>query len=226
MLIFSMVIIFLCFQPKLAFGNNPEYSEKSVRLDSIRKKLKETNIKKFINLHCPEKIWVICHPFVVSKTLKITNKALQLTQEITKDPDLDGDISGGQVDAFRHGIWMALLTRNIGYKKAISLGKAHEKANKIDYKKSKLEEGALPDSASCEMDLRNNRIGAKIGTKFSVIDENELINIIKVAIINGQFWKIKKDNKRNFLDCNGNLLNMEEYHRKWINNKCIVNSNL
>jgi len=42
---------------------------------------------------------------------------------------LDGDASGGQVDAFRHAYWMARLHQEIGKRAAFSLGKSHEKEN-------------------------------------------------------------------------------------------------
>jgi hypothetical protein len=55
---------------------------------------------------------------------------------------------------------MACVTRTIGSKKALKLGRAHEKGNKLQFKKHQLEDKILPDSVSTVMDLHNNEQGA------------------------------------------------------------------
>src|SRR4051812_15084088 len=83
--------------------------------------------KEFKKLSCPEKKWVLFHPFVAKKTFVFTQQARDASKEMIKDASLDGDENGGQVDAFRHAYWMALLSQNICWRKARWLGYAHEK---------------------------------------------------------------------------------------------------
>lgn len=86
-----------------------------------------------------EKLWAITHPFVYSKARKITIEALKGTEMVKKDSSLDGDDAGGQVDAFRHAYWMALLSQKICWKKALSLGRAHENGNYKSFKRKKFD---------------------------------------------------------------------------------------
>ena len=57
----------------------------------------------------------------------------------------------------------AVLSSQIGSKKARALGLAHERGNKKAFEKNILEHGVLPDSVSMEMDLWNNEVGILIG---------------------------------------------------------------
>lgn len=182
-------------------------------------------LKQFLNLHIPEQWWVICHPFIAVKTWKITKNVEQIAKEMEKSSELDSDGNGGQVDAFRHCLWMASLCQKIRWKKAYRLGVAHEKGNRIDYKRGNNEDGSLPDAISSEMDLRNNEVGIKIGKKYKKASREELIEIVKQAVLNGELWIIKKTEKGEFLDWDGNIIPKEEYIGKWNNRKCIVPSN-
>jgi hypothetical protein len=179
----------------------------------------ESNLKKFRQLSGPEKCWVVFHPFVAKKTLKISNKTRSITKEIQLKKVLKGNGNGGQIDAFRHTFWMAKLTQEIGKRRARSLGKKHEKGNYKDYKKRRLEDGVIPDKISSEMDLFNNEIGIKIGGKS---DGLELKNIVVEAVLKGKCKIIKKDINENLLDCEGNAIPLESLKGKWENNKCLV----
>jgi len=179
----------------------------------------ESNFKKFRKLSGPEKCWVIFHPFVAKKALKISENTRKITKEIQKKQVLKGSGNGGQIDAFRHAFWMASLTQEIGKRRARSLGRKHEKGNYKDYKKRRLEDGEIPDKISSEMDLFNNEIGIKIGEK---CDELELENIVVEAVLKGNCKIIKKDAYDNFLDCDGNYISLEILQGKWENNKCLV----
>ena len=108
-------------------------------------------------ISCPEKRWAVFHPFIAKKSYNLTKETLQVTDSVKNSKILDGDINGGQVDAFKHAYWMALLSQNIKYKKALKLGKAHEKGNYKSFKKS-LRKGfqTSQDQRSSEMDLWNN----------------------------------------------------------------------
>ncbi|MGB0888226.1 MAG: DUF6973 domain-containing protein [Vicingaceae bacterium] len=179
----------------------------------------DSNFKKFRRLSGPEKCWVIFHPFVAKKALKISEQTRKVTKEIQQKRLLKGNGNGGQIDAFRHAFWMATLTQEIGKRRARSLGKKHEKGNYKDYKKRRLEDGAIPDKISSEMDLFNNEVGIEIGEKSSAL---ELQRIVVVAVKNGRCKIIKKDAYENFLDCEGNYISLEILQGKWDNNKCLV----
>jgi len=182
----------------------------------------ESNLKKFGRLSGPEKCWVIFHPFVAKKALKISVKTREITAKIQQNKVLKGDGDGGQIDAFRHAFWMANLTQEIGERRARSLGEKHEKGNYKDYKKRRLEDGVIPDKISSEMDLFNNEIGIKIGsTKNSLDIQKQVVE----AVLKGDCKIIKKDAYENFLDCDGNYISVESLKGKWENKKCLVWSN-
>ncbi|MBI5217685.1 MAG: hypothetical protein HY958_01975 [Bacteroidia bacterium] len=181
-------------------------------------------IRGFFKASVPEKKWALAHPFIAAKAWKISKEALRVTDEIKKDTAFDGDADGGQVDAFRHTFWMALLAQKINPKKAYKLGAAHEKGNYIDFKKGRIEEGSIPDSIAGEMDFRNNDIGISIGKTNKTATEEQLILLVKKAILKGDVWIINKDKKRNSLDCKDNILRKEEFWSKWNNPRCLVKS--
>ena len=97
--------------------------------------------KRVKKISFPEKIWAISHPFVVKKAYKITLHTRAVVRQVKSDSVLIGRGNGLQVDAFRHTYWMATLTREIGWRRARSLGKAHERGNYKTYKKRKEEDG-------------------------------------------------------------------------------------
>lgn len=179
---------------------------------------------EFHKLSCPEKRWVIFHPFIAKKAFLLTNEARSAAKEMGSDSLLDGDENGGQVDAFRHAYWMALLSENICWRKAKSLGKAHEKGNYREFKKHRLEEGTLPDSVSGEMDLFNNEVGIKIGRENKTSNGEELKIKIRDAVIGGKMIIIKKSISGEVLDCKGNIINLNDYVHQWNIPKCLIRS--
>ena len=185
----------------------------------------QTGLKDFFKLSPPKRTWVLFHLFKAKKTLKISLKANKIADSIAKTNLLDGDKSGGQVDAFRHAYWMAILRQEIGKSAARSLGKAHEKENYLTFKKNKLEDGVVPDEISSTMDLHNNKEGLKLITRRSKVSQNGLIFRIINAIKAGKMRVIKKDKKGNFLTCDGKIISKESLKGKWKNNKCLVASN-
>ncbi len=189
------------------------------------KEIVRTKIKKIYHLSRPEKWWVVFHPFIAPKTYRLTQKAIDVASAMKKDSALDGDESGGQVDAFRHSYWMALLSQKIKPVKALKLGIAHEKGNKILFKKSKPEEGILPDSASTVMDLENNKIGIEIGKNNKELSDEKLQLLIKNDIIKGKMKVLLKNKNGIFLDCEKNIIDLKYYSGKWNIPKCLVNSN-
>lgn len=179
----------------------------------------------FWNLSGPERGWVITHLFIANKARKISLEARALSEEIRKDTILDGDSDGGRVDAFRHTYWMARLSQTFCWKKAIKLGKAHEKGNYKQYKKGKKdEEGVLPDSVSSAMDLFNNSVGASIGCANPFLSKKELQELVIQLIIVGKTKIISKNNDGIPLDCNGKLIETDVFFNRWNIPKCLVNS--
>lgn len=185
----------------------------------------QSNFKKFFKLSPPIKKWIFFHPFTSFTSLEISKETNRISDSIKKTNVLDGDASGGQVDAFRHAYWMARLHQEIGERAARSLGKAHEKENYLTYKKKKLEEGIVPDEISSTMDLYNNEQGLKLMSKGSKVSKKGLIYRIVNAIHQGKMKIIKKDKTGNFLTCEGKTIQKEELRGKWKNNKCLINSN-
>lgn len=171
-----------------------------------------------------QKRWVLFHPFIAKKAYHITQKALAITNEIKKDTVLDQDENGGQVDAFRHAYWMALLGQKIKFRKAYKLGIAHEKDNKCDFEKGKLEEKALPDSLSSVMDLENNLDGIKLGKANKKSDKEELRILVVKEIKAGKMKVLMKDRSGNYLSCDGKIIDMNLWKGKWGIPKCLVGS--
>ena len=185
----------------------------------------QSNWQRFKKLSCAEKTWTIFHVFKAKKAFLIAKEAQYISDSIAKTPLLDGDKSGGQIDAFRHAYWMARLHQEIGKRAAKSLGKAHEKSNYQQYKSNLLEDGEAPDKASSEMDLFNNTIGLTFTQKGISHPKDGLIYKIVNAILAGRLKVIKKDKNQNYLTCNEKLLSKKELKGKWENNKCLVKSN-
>lgn len=177
------------------------------------------------NIHCSEAWWVITHPFIAKKTFEISKQVRKISNAHIHDPLLDGDYNGGMVDAFRHTLWMAMLVQKINPKAAHKLGIAHEKGNYKDFKQKLLEEGKLPDSVSCKMDLINNEIGINLGLIYMGTNTDTLILIVKSAVRSGECKKIKKDSLGYFLDINDNIIPEKNWKGKWKNPKILVNSN-
>lgn len=185
----------------------------------------QSNWQEFKKLSSPKKKWVLLHPFKAKQALIVSREALRVSDSIRVSPLLDGDYSGGKVDAFRHAFWMALLQQEIGKNAARSLGRAHEKENYQTFKKQQLEDGVVPDEISSEMDLFNNEIGLSLSEENGKLPKNGLIYRVINAIHQGKLKVIKKDPKGNFLTCDNKIISDESLKGKWKNNKCLVNSN-
>ena len=182
-------------------------------------------LKRFKQMHKAEKWFIIFHPLAAKKAYPITELAKKVTTEVLHSSILDGDENGGQVDAFRHSFWMAMLTQEIGERKARKLGKAREKAAYEDYLRLQNEDGMIPDFKASFMDLKNNEAGIKIGLKYPDKSPDELKQIVIQEILKGKMWILKKDIKGNYYDYFDQLIPYEEWHGKWINDKTLVPSN-
>ncbi|RLK03168.1 DUF6973 domain-containing protein [Tenacibaculum discolor] len=185
----------------------------------------QSNWHQFKKLQRAQKTWVLLHPFKAKKAFIVSREASRVSDSLRVSPLLDRDHAGGQVDAFRHAFWMALLQQEIGENAARSLGKAHEKDNYKTYKDRKLEDGVIPDQISSEMDLFNNEIGLTLSRKDDNLPKKGLIYRVINAILQGKLKVIKKDKKGTFLTCNDEVIPKKSLVGKWKNNKCLVNSN-
>lgn len=189
--------------------NNDAFSQKS-------------KTKQFRELSCPEKWWVIWHPFVAKKAHKISVNARNKTDSIQSNKILLGTGNGDQVDAFRHAFWMATLSKEIGWNRAKRLGKAHEKGNYKQFKKGEKEDGKLPDQMSCTMDVYNNIMGLGIG----MINDKEFLEQAVIDAVKSGYCKIiKTDATGNYLNCEGTVIPKDSLVGKWKNDKCLIPSN-
>jgi len=179
---------------------------------------------KFSQISPPEKRWDFFPPFIAKKCYKLTVKAREVSKIVAKESVLDKDENGGQVDAFRHSYWMALLAQKIKPKKAFKLGKAHEKGNYWAFKKGEYEDGAQPDSLASVMDIYNNAVGIEIGKSNKKLTEEELKLFVIKSVLSGDMRMFKKDNDKNYLDCIGNKIDLSFYKGKWSIPKCLIST--
>jgi hypothetical protein len=186
--------------------------------------LSASNCKAHPAISRPEFFWVLTHPFVAKKSLRVSQEVLRTTLQLKKEKSLDTLISGGNLDAFKHTYWMACLSAKIGIRKALKLGKAHEKGNYLQYKKHKKEEGQVPDSVSSVMDLWNNVLGAEIYLVNKTKNTDTLKTKVLEAIKIGKAKVIKTNANHQFLDCENKIIDMQAYQGKWNVPKCLINS--
>jgi hypothetical protein len=167
---------------------------------------------------------VVCHPFRAKRAQATTREALRVTDSITATGSIGKDANGGQLDAFKHAYWMALMSRQIGQKAALKLGRAHEKGNYRGFKRGRAEEGSLPDKPSSDMDLFNNEAGAVVCGQDCQWSDQELIREILRMTNEGELRTLKKK-KGVFISCDGHQLDPAELTGSWENDKCLVPSN-
>lgn len=180
---------------------------------------------KFARISRPEKCWVMAHPFVAKCAFKATIRSYFITDSIKNSGTIGNDMSGGKMDAFKHAYWMACVTKAIGSKKALRLGRAHEKGNKLQFKKQELEDKILPDSMSSVMDLHNNEQGSAIA-KDQQLSEQQLQLKILELLRQGKLVCLRKNKQGSYLTCNGELIDLHQWLGKWGIPKCLIPSNL
>ena len=181
-------------------------------------------LSAFKKLYKPERLWVMRHPFVSSKALRLTKQVLNIcgSEEVKKQ--LDTLSSGGKLDAFRHIYWMAMLTEALGEKRAHSLGVAHEKANYIQYQQKLVEERELPDYPSSVMDSLNNLIGIQLGINWKKNNQKGNWKEVVDTILAGECYILKRDQLGNYLTCNDSIIPRSDL-KIWRNDKCVVKLN-
>ncbi len=151
---------------------------------------------------------------------------MPLYEEVKKNNLLDTYENGGKLDAFRHTFFMAAFTQKIKTKKIRKLGIAHEKGNYAHFLKNIKEDGELADSLSSVMDLQNNELGFKIGSANKRKDLRDLKDLMIEEIKKGEAVYFKRNSSGQNLNCNGELILMENYKNKWFIPKCLMPTNL
>jgi anti-sigma28 factor (negative regulator of flagellin synthesis) len=109
------------------------------------------------------------HPISAFVVYNNSQKALGYAFSLYSE---DG-IHNGKGDAFRHALWNAMNTRDLGKVIAKKYADAHE-----DYKGN--------PTGEKNMDLKNNEIGREIGENNPKASDHELIKIIKERLENGE----------------------------------------
>ncbi|HEY6160610.1 MAG TPA: hypothetical protein VI112_05285 [Bacteroidia bacterium] len=186
------------------------------------------DVSAFRKISRPEKRWALAHPFAAKKAFKLTRFVLHVCDSLRNDTSLDGDMNGGQLDAFRHAYWMCLLTQHIPAKKAYKLGVAHEKGNMYDFKRKDLEENVRPDSMACVMDLINDQLGIQFGLgnvhSKKRLSDTDLVGLIINEVRGGHMSILLKNKEGRFVTCDGDAINMADYRDKWNVPKCLAKS--
>jgi len=180
-------------------------------------------MREWKKLSRPEKVWTALHPYKA----KIVYKCALLARTVTDSLEKNGvftDRNGGQLDAFRHAYWSALMMQQFSEQTVRRVGENHEKGNYIDFRKGKLEDGDRSDSLASVMDLRNNESGIEIAKVHAANKSASLIQLIIEQIWNGKLCILKKDALGNYLNAKDEVINADDYKNKWFIPKCIVSS--
>lgn len=180
--------------------------------------------QSFKKLSGPEKRWVVFHPLKAKKAAKVTKEVLRDVDSIKRAGTIGNDNNGGALDAFKHSYWMAMLTLKIGAKQTKKIGDAHEKGNYKQFKRQQTEDATLPDSVSSAMDLFNNNAGIHIFGNCKTIDKTTLQKKLLDALKSGKLKMIRKNADGNFVDCNGNIIDLSFWKGKWAVPKCLIDS--
>lgn len=170
-----------------------------------------------------ERNWMLAHPLLSAKIYKHLKETTVIYKEVKLNKDLADTIdSGGKLDAFRHTFTMAYLSRYVKVEKLRTLGQLHEKGNKDNFFKNYTEYGERADSLACEMDLRNNELGFKIGVNQRELTISQLKMYVLAQIMQGNAWYFKKNSKNDYVSCQNAIVNINDYKNVWHIPKCLI----
>lgn len=167
-----------------------------------------------IGINCV--LWTVAHPFVARKALVISQEVIILTDSFSIKFNLS-TLHHNQTDAFKHALWMVLLSKEIGIKKAKKLGFAYELDGKSKFKKRRTEN----NEAMSIMDLNNNAYGLILFSNFKFRSNDELIIQIINDIYAGNLFILKQDCLGNFLDSQNKIIEKEI---TWSSKKIVLQS--
>lgn len=172
------------------------------------------------NISVPEVWWAFQHPFAALKARKVSQVALKEAIKFRNENYPQSKLSGDFCDAYKHTLWMYMLSEKIGTKKAHKLGIAHEKGNYRQFRKGKIEDGELPDSLSSVMDLWNNDLGIELyKSNEKATNRNELI---VESLQNGKGRMMLMNNEGKYLSCNKELIITKPEIKQWSIPKCLI----
>lgn len=113
--------------------------------------------------------------------------------ERQKGPDPDGeDNRGSQTNAFRHTLWQALITRELGTAVAMRVGDAHEGGTPLSRSRS----FSTLDDADHQADIRNNHFGRLIGLRLGGKTEREVALGVLTFFRDYGLWVVRRDGAR------------------------------
>lgn len=181
----------------------------------------------YSDLSSKEKRWAIFHPIAAKKAKRIIPLVRADVRLKISENKIDSLIHGGQADAYRHALWMALTAKHIGYKKARKIGQMHEEGNKSNFYKSIKEDNALQDSISCQMDLLNNDLGIAYGIGYKDKSDEEIKELVLTGVLAGEFYMLFRNKQNEFLDCEGNIVSNKNRiaDKRWFLPYCLVPTN-
>lgn len=193
---------------------------------SLRTAAQNNNVH-YSDLSSNEKHWAMFHPRAAKKVKKIIPAVRSDVRLKMTENKIDSLIHGGQADAYRHALWMALTAKHIGDKKARRVGQMHEESNKQHFYNSVKEDNALQDSMSCQMDLLNNDLGIAYGIGYKDKSDDEIKELVLNGILAGEFFMLFRNKKNEFLDCEGNVVSNENRiaEKRWYLPYCLVPTN-
>ena len=187
----------------------------------------QNNDVHYGDLSSKEKRWAMLHPRAAKKVKKIIPEVRTEVRLRISEGKIDSLIHGGQADAYRHALWMALTAKHIGDKKARKVGQMHEEGNKTYFYKSIKEDDSLQDSISCQMDLLNNDLGIAYGIGYKDKSDEEINELILNGILAGEFFMLFRNKQNEFLDCEGNIVVNKNRiaDKRWYLPYCLVATN-
>lgn len=180
-------------------------------------------MREWRKLSRPEKVWSLMHTHKAKIVYKCALRARTVTDSLEKNGVIT-DRNGGQLDAFRHAYWSALMMQHFSEQTVRRVGENHEKGNYLDFRKGKLEDGERSDSMASVMDLHNNESGIEIAKLHAANKSGSLIQLIIEQIWNGKLCILKKDASGNYLNAKDEIINVNDFKNKWYIPKCIVSS--
>ena len=187
----------------------------------------QNNDVHYGDLSGKEKRWAMLHPRAAKKVKKIIPDVRTDVRLKISEGKIDSLIHGGQADAYRHALWMALTAKHIGDKKARKVGQMHEEGNKTNFYKSIKEDDALQDSISCQMDLLNNDLGIAYGIGYKDKSDEEIKELVLTGVLAAEFFMLFRNKQNEFLDCEGNIVDNKNRitDKRWYLPYCLVPTN-